>query len=35
MGNGAALGRVLALGFDRDGVAAEHVELALGVSLLV
>src|SRR5882672_10080943 len=35
MRNGAALRGVLALGFDRDRVAAENVELALSKRLLV
>jgi hypothetical protein len=35
MRDGAALGRMLALGFHRDGVAAEDVQFALGERLLV
>ena len=32
--NGSALGRVLAFGFNGDGVAAEDVQLAFGIGLL-
>ena len=32
--NGSALGRVLAFGLNRDGVRAEHIQLAFGIGLL-
>ena len=34
VGDGAALGRVLAFGLDGDGVVAEDVQMALGIGLL-
>jgi hypothetical protein len=34
VGDGSALGRVFALGFNGDGVVAEDVQVALGIGLL-
>jgi hypothetical protein len=34
VGNGAALGRVLAFGLNGDGVVAEDVQVAFGIGLL-
>ncbi|MEI9968990.1 MAG: hypothetical protein WDM87_10310 [Terracidiphilus sp.] len=34
MRNRSALGRVLSLGLNRDGVAAKNIQLALGIGLL-
>ena len=35
MGDGAALGRVLALSLNGDGVLAEDIQVAFGVGLLL